>query len=135
MPRLSDDQRASVNARLALHERIRESFKGREWRSVHCYLCNWASNGRTFEEAQANDERHKQENHAAEDAEMKATEIPLPELRDSLHDHECVRERCICICGCREGPFCTLIFGPLCSVCTVRDGRGDKEHGKLRPGT
>ena len=132
MPKMTDEQRTFVNERLALHERIRASFKGREYTSQYCYLCNWASNGLTLDEAVEADAIHVKTH--PEDAEMKATRIPMGELRDSLHDHECVYASCTCKCGCQDSAGCTLVLGPLCSTCLVKDGRGDSAHGdKGRP--
>lgn len=128
MPKLTDEQRTRINERLALHKRIRKTFEGRQYASQYCYLCNWASNGLTLDEAiEANDAHVKTH---PEDAEMKVTSIPMNELRDSLHDHDCVYAKCVCKCGCQTNVGCVLVLGPLCSTCLLRAGRGDSEHGE-----
>lgn len=127
MPLLDPDRRKSIDERLALYQTIKEQFKDRQYFSVYCYLCGWASNGLTLEEAgQVNCE------HVAthpEDATIKATQIDIADLRDSFHDHDCTEISCSCKCGCRSGPFCGLVLGNLCSYCLVREGRGDSGHG------
>ena len=130
MPRLDDAVRESIDSRLARHQAIRDSFKGRIWVSQSCRLCNWASNGRTLDDAVKANHRHQQRQHGAEMAALEESRVSAPELRASFHDHDCVMENCACKCGCTEGPFCILVLGPLCSVCLVRWGRGNDEHGE-----
>jgi hypothetical protein len=127
MPKLDDAKRQSIDARLAKHKEIMDKYKGKEYCSQSCRFCNWASNGLTLDEAIAENEKHER-THFEYD-EFEANMIGIDEIRDSLHDHECKMELCACKCGCKVGPFCTLIFGPLCSTCMVREGRGDDEHG------
>lgn len=134
MPKLSDNQRTSIEERLALHKEIEARYEGHQYQNQRCYLCGWASNGLTFDEAIAENRRHIQAVHAAEDALMKATTIPMQELRDSLHDHDCIERYCACMCGCTDGPFCALVMGALCSTCVVAGGRGHSEHGELNGG-
>ena len=129
MPKLDEAVRRKIEERIAMHDAIRQSFKGHQWMSYSCYLCNWASNGRTFDEAYALDKEHIHKEHPVEDAQMRVHQVPMGEIIASLHDHDCTEVYCSCICGCTEGPFCGLLFGSMCSVCVVRDGRGDKEHG------
>ncbi len=130
MPKLDAAKRKSIDDRLALHKRLRDSFEGREYVSQHCHLCNWASNGLTLEEAIEANRKH--EDTHPETAQIEATGISLKEIRESLHDHDCQMEYCICKCGCHDGPFCTICFGPLCSSCSVRAMRGDDEHGEKK---
>lgn len=130
MPELDPVQWASIEARLAVHDRIHKSFEGKRWVPVSCYLCGWYSNGRTFDEARAVDKAHIATEHATELAEMNASYIPPSELRDSWHDHECNFQDCMCRCGCRQSAGCTVGFGPLCATCMVREGRGDSAHGE-----
>ena len=129
MAKLDDGTRKSIDERLAIHARIHKSFEDNQWTSQHCCFCNWASNGRTLEDAIEANQEHIKVEHQAEKAEMEATAIPIGELRASFHDHDCDQQLCICRCGCREGPFCVLVLGRLCIPCTVREGRGDSEHG------
>ena len=127
MPELPNDQRQSIDERLAFHRELRDHYKDRKYTSQQCRLCGWSSNGLTLEEAiQANKEH---EATHPETAQIEATKVSFDELRGSLHDHECQMGLCECECGCQDGPFCTLVFGKLCSVCSVRDMRGDKNHG------
>ena len=131
MPKLTEAQRAKVRCVLEVHQRIRQSFEDRQFISQHCHFCNWASNGRTFDEAlEAN--RHHQAAHP-EQAEYNAVELTISELQASFHDHDCTMASCTCKCGCTEGPFCDIIFngGPLCAACLVRSNRGHAECGKL----
>ena len=136
MPKLTDAERESIDARYDIHERIRAEFDapGRQWTSQHCYLCNYASNGHDFDEAIAADAAHIQAEHAAEDAEMQATTISVREARASIHDHDCELRVCVCLCGHGESSGdtlgCILVFGLLCGYCTVRAGRGDRDHGE-----
>ena len=52
----------------------------------------------------------------------------------AIHDsHECHRGPCVCRCGCTDDAGCRVVFGPLCSGCIVRVGRGDCEHGEEMP--
>ena len=129
MPKLDDATRKSIDERLAIHDRICKSFEGNQWISQNCFLCNWASNGRTLNDAIEVNQEHVKAEHPVEKAAMEETEIPLDLLRASFHDHDCDRQLCICRCGCQEGPFCVLVLGPLCGICTTRAGRGDSEHG------
>ena len=128
MPKLDAEKRKSINERLALHEELRKSFEGRTYFTQHCHLCNWASNGLTFDEADEENQRHEATH--PETAQIRVTEIDLWEVLLSLHDHDCQMALCSCKCGCQEGPFCVLVLGPLCSTCSVREMRGDSEHGE-----
>lgn len=130
MPRLTDKERKSINERMALQVKLLESFKGRQFVSQHCRLCNWASNGRTLEEAIKANKEHEATH--PEIAQFRETELSPSELVASLHDHDCQLEFCACKCGCQSGPFCVLVDGPLCSACQVRESRGDKEHGEKK---
>lgn len=134
MPRLDGEKRQSINARLARHTAIRASFEERLYVTVHCYLCNWSSNGLTYDEAAEANRAHIAATHAAEDAEMRATEISPMEIRDSLHDHDCEMAMCACKCGCERGPFCHTVMGPLCSTCMLAEKRGNGEHGEREEG-
>ena len=125
--KLDDKKRQSINERLALHEELRAHYKDRQYMGQQCHLCGWTSNELTLDKAIEANKKHEATH--PETAQIAATEIGMDEIRDSLHDHECVRAKCACKCGCQEGPFCVLVFGPLCSVCTVREMRGDDEHG------
>jgi hypothetical protein len=127
MPELDEAKRQSINARLAKHKEIEEGFKDKQYTSQNCRFCNWASNGLTLDEAIAKNREHERAHPEYE--EFEANLLDFQEIRDSLHDHECKMELCSCKCGCKSGPFCTLVFGPLCSYCTIREGRGDDEHG------
>ncbi len=128
MAELNSGKRKSISERLTLHEELRGHFKGREYIQQHCHLCGWASNGLCLDEAILANKEH--EDTHPETAQIAATGIALSELRDSLHDHVCVMAKCACKCGCQDGPFCILIFGTLCAFCTIRKGRGDREHGE-----
>ena len=83
MPKLSDEQRESVNRRLAVHARIRAAFEGRRYVSQYCFFCNWASNGLTLDEAAEANQKH--EDAHPEIAEYDRAEISLQELQDSFH--------------------------------------------------
>lgn len=128
--KLSDAERYSINRRLKRHQEIYDVFKGSRYTSQHCRYCNWASNGLNLDRATAEDRAHIQAMHAVEDAEIQATEILLSELQRSLHDHDCQIADCACKCGCKQSAGCILLFGPLCGVCTIRENRGDNEHGE-----
>lgn len=128
MPILDNETRKSISERHEIHQRIYGSFKGHYYVAVHCNLCNWTSNGLTLDEAVRANKVHKRIH--PEEAQLDATEISPEEEIAFLHDHECNMVYCNCKCGCHEGPFCDIL-GTLCSVCVVRDMRGDKEHGKI----
>ena len=108
---------------------ISAGFEDRQYISSHCRLCNWASNGLTWEESYQANERHEEQHEEYSAWTVASDALPPWDTRASLHDHECALASCNCICGCEDGPFCTILFGRLCAVCMVRDGRGDKEHG------
>lgn len=127
MTKLTEDKRKSIDACLAVRKRIEKSFEDRLYTSRYCFFCNWASNGLGLEEAVATNRMHEKTH--PEYAEWVANEISFDEVPAFLHDHECRLERCLCTCGCDKGPSCVLVFGPLCAVCIIRDGRGDKDHG------
>jgi len=127
MPFLNDDKRQSINSRITRHNEIMKVFENKQFTSQYCRLCNWASNGLTLDEAIQENGKHEATH--PELTGLDATLFDFDEIRVSLHDHECKMELCACKCGCKEGPFCTLVFGPLCSVCQVREMRGDCEHG------
>lgn len=130
MPRLTDAQRDSINRRSAATDEVRKRNRALpQYYSQHCNFCNWASNGQTIDEVIAANSQHIQEQHAADMAIIEANRLELNEIPASLHDHECEKALCRCKCGCDAGPFCILVGGPLCSVCQVREGRGDDDHG------
>ena len=128
MPRLSDEQRARLDRVNEVHQRIRQSFEGRQFTSQHCRFCNWSSNGRTFEEAMDANRQHEATH--TEQVEYDSTHLAVSEIVASLHDHDCQMALCTCKCGCTQGPFCIILFGPLCSVCLVRSNRGYPECGE-----
>ena len=130
MPKLTEEQRKSIKDRLDRHERIRHAYDGKRYISQSCYLCNWASNGASLDEAIEANHQHISGHHAVEDREMRETAIPIKELTQSLHDHDCEHAICACICGCKNDAGCILVLGPLCSTCHLRAGRGDSAHGQ-----
>ena len=130
MPILETEKRQRINAQRARRQEIHDAMP--KYLQLHCKLCNWAVNALTFDDAIEGVKVH-QETHP-EFEEWTTLTIPMNEIRDSLHDHECQQKKCSCICGCDDGPFCTLVFGPLCSVCMVRESRGDSEHGETVDG-
>ena len=127
MPKLSDEKRADIERRQAIHQRIMDSFKP-NYMSQQCHFCGWASNGLTIDEAIAENTRHEASHPEA--AEYDAANLSIKEIIACLHDHDCEMIKCQCKCGCTVGPFCAIPFGPLCSYCTTRAGRRDNEHGK-----
>lgn len=126
---MDDAKRESIALRSAITNGIRDKYKDKRWTSQQCYLCGYSSNGLTLDEAIVENKKHIQTEHAEDNRLMQENNLSIDEIRDSIHDHECDYHLCACKCGCQEGPFCTLAFGPLCSVCQVRDMRGDDEHG------
>lgn len=133
MPKLSDDQRQSIKERLSRTKAITDSFKGRQWTTQHCGLCKWASNGRDLDMAVAASRLHEVMEHPESMAILESNRLSASELPTAFHDHDCVEAMCACRCGCQEGPFCILGFGPLCSSCTVRADRGHDECGEVQP--
>lgn len=127
MPKLSEEKRISIDKRLARSQAITDKFKNKQYISQQCRLCGWHSNGLTIEEAIEENRKHEATHPELE--EFNNNILDIDEVRDSLHDHECKMEYCVCKCGCKEGPFCSLVFGPLCSYCQVREMRGDPGHG------
>ena len=131
---LGEATRDNINERLAASRAVRAQFAGQHWMQHYCYLCDWVSNGRTLNEAIAANELHIRTEHPVEDANMSTAQLQFEEIRASLHDHDCDFQLCACKCGCKDGPFCTLVCGSLCSVCEVRTIRGDSEHGEATSG-
>ncbi len=130
MSELTNAKRKSINDRLAVRIRIRDSFKDRQYVSQNCSLCSWASNGKSLDEAIAANQEHMSTVHPNEERALRESEVSPEEMVESVHDdHECQMARCVCTCGCSQVPFCMLVFGPLCSTCFVREIRGDREHG------
>ena len=127
MPKLTDQERESINSRLRAHEAIMSRFRDKQYVSSCCRFCNWASNGLTLDEAWDANQKHEK-THQEYD-EWETTEISLRQLQRSWHDHDCEMGLCQCKCGCRQGPFCHTVLGSLCGVCLIREQRGDSEHG------
>ena len=118
-----------VRRRGAAAAAIQARYRGHQFTSLQCVLCNWSSNGLTLDEAVEANRAH-QESHP-DWAEWEATDIPMLDLVASLHaDHECVFGQCECRCGCTEASGCKVLMGPLCSVCMVREMRGHRECGR-----
>ena len=128
MPLLSDEERRSINERLQRENAIRAVFEDRQCLTIHCYLCNWASNGLTIEEAEGLNRRH--EKRHLETAELESIEVSPAEFFALVHDHECDMGYCSCKCGCQDGRFCRTVLGPLCSGCLIREQQGDTGHGE-----
>ena len=126
MPKLDQETRTRHDSQRARRQEI-EAAQPR-YVQQQCRLCGWASNGLTLEEASKANRQH--ESNHPEYEEWVNTAIPLAELVQAIHDHDCQMADCQCRCGCTEGPFCHLTFGPLCSVCSVREIRGDTQHGE-----
>jgi len=129
MPEITSEKRDWINRRIARRREIEDLIKPVGYTSQHCHFCNWASNGLSLTLAVEKNREHERTH--PEWAEWESLEIPMEDLVDSIHDHECVKASCGCKCGCIDGPFCTLTFGPLCSVCMIRANRGDSDHGEL----
>ena len=126
MPRMDLNTRARIETQTARRRQIEEAQP--RYVQIHCHLCNWASNGLTLQEAsQAN--RQHEEDHP-EYTEWTTLKVPLDEIVQVVHDHDCQMANCACRCGCTEGPFCQLTLGALCGVCSVREIRGDTQHGE-----
>lgn len=128
MPKLPDDQRQSIAARLAAARAVREQFEGHYFFTAQCGLCNWASNGVSPDDANAGSRDHQARMHAQENAILEANRLSMAEIQASFHDHDCVMATCRCICGCEDGPFCHIILGPLCGACMLSSNRGDSAH-------
>ena len=128
MPEITSEKRDWINGRLDRRRAIEDSLT-EQYTSQHCHLCNWASNGLGLDLAVKENEAH-QLTHP-EFAEWASLEIPMGDLVDSIHDHECQTALCVCKCGCVDGPFCTLTLGPLCGGCMIRANRGDSDHGEV----
>ena len=128
MPEITSEKRAWIDGRLARRREIEDLFT-EQYMSQPCHLCNWASNGLDIELAVKANEEH-QKTHP-EFAEWKSLMIPMEDLVDIIHDHECQMASCACKCGCVDSPFCKLIFGPLCGSCIIRANRGDSDHGEV----
>ena len=126
MPRLTGEQRRKLDEHTTEVETIRVAFQDRQWIQQHCRLCNWASNGLSFDAATAENQRHEATH--PESKRLAAIELPTSDLIASLHDHDCVEGDCECKCGCKEECGCKLMFGPLCASCLLRHGR-NSVHG------
>jgi hypothetical protein len=58
----------------------------------------------------------------------------IDEIRAAIHRECNHREHlCPCICGCNTAEPCDC-WSVLCSVCWIRVGRGDDDHGYPGPG-
>ena len=129
MTEIDQALRADIQDRIARRRAIEDAMP--QYSSQHCRLCNWATNGLDWEEtltaAAAHEEAHP------EYQEWRSSTLSAKEIRATLHDHECTMVRCACVCGggggCSGGSAFCDIFGALCAVCAIRDGRGDKTHG------
>lgn len=132
MPKLDDTRRQRIKESIRVHNEIKAAFDGKRWESHHCRYCNWASNGRTFDEAMAADSAHIHSEHHEEDERYRAYAISIQDIVDSLHDHDCDMVLCSCICGCQVGPYCRQVGGLLCSDCVSRDAYEEKRHGVKR---
>ena len=129
MPRLTGEQRRKLDEHTTEVETIRVAFQDRQWIQQHCRLCNWASNGLSFDAAIAENQRHEATHPTfPESKRLAAIELPTSDLIASLHDHDCVEGDCECKCGCKEECGCKLMFGPLCVNCLLRHGR-NSVHG------
>ena len=129
MPRLTDEERSVVNESRRLGDLAFRSYSGPQYWSMNCRVCNMAINGESTNEAFEATRAHESNHPGINDFDaFSRRNLGLDVARDALHDHECKVESCTCQCGCTSGPFCILIFGPLCSVCQVRSNRGDSDH-------
>ena len=133
MPKLDDATRKSIEERDKIWGAIRQSYDGKRWVPVCCFLCNWTSNGKTFKEAEAENNMHQQVYHSAELKALEEARIPIHEWWQSVHDHDCEMVLCSCICGCDGGPYCRQIGGALCPECSLGYGRGSDSHGIKEP--
>lgn len=115
-----------------------------QWRAEHpnevwnhglsCSLCHRGINARAntgpdglFRALKRHQERHP------EWAEYQASIPSMRETADAIRKaiHKNCNNRahpCSCLCGCEESIPCDC-WGDLCTVCGVRDMRGDREHG------
>ena len=134
MPKLNDEPRGLVTEQDRLYRAAFKTYTGFQYVSQNCRVCNMASSRETLEAAiKAN--RIHENNHTGvkEYDEFSRNHFGFDLMRDALHDHDCQMKSCICRCGCDDGLFCVLVMGSLCSVCMVRDLRGDDEHGNPVP--
>lgn len=98
--------------------------------STSCSLCYWSAQvqGGGPQEMFAALKAHYQ-SHPEWDA-FQASLPSITEVREAIHA-ECNHRthRCPCICGCEEILPCDC-WSDMCSVCEIRLGRGDDEHGR-----
>lgn len=127
MPKLSDDQRAQIEEHQKFYKAAFDDYTGPCYFSISCRVCSWHSNGVNLDEASRLIHLHESMHPAL--AVFDAHHLPIELFSASFHDHDCEMGLCTCLCGCKEGPFCVLMFGSLCGTCMVRVGRDDKEHG------
>lgn len=126
MPRLSNEQHKRIIEARDVQERILRSFVSRQYMSMNCRFCNWASNEHTPDLAiEAN--RNHEATHI-EKVEWDAHLLPGSLIMASFHDHDCQMGLCSCRCGCKEGPFCSLTLGSLCSTCYLQKCRENTGH-------
>jgi len=131
MPKLTDEERALVAESGRLYNVAFDSARPK-YISLHCRVCNWASNGLSFDEALVTNQRHE---YAAHPGLKKWDDFARTHggvFLDSkaLHDHDCPETFCSCKCGCQVGPYCGIVEGALCDTCSIGAGRGDSTHGE-----
>ena len=126
MPELDEETRQRNRQRMDRLDEIRRSMP--RYVQLSCRLCGWAVNGLDLNEARKGLEEHEKSH--PEYAEWRELVGSREDTAAAIHDHECQITGCTCRCGCQSGPFCSLVFGTLCSVCTIREMRGDHEHGR-----
>jgi len=97
--------------------------------SVFCHYCGWASQSRDMERAIKANDRH--ERRHAEYVEPPTMEQVMADIDAEHAAHDCHPGPCVCKCGCSLPVNCSVMFGPMCSTCMIRDQRGDPEHGEL----
>lgn len=101
------------------------------WAQAFCHYCGWASQARDMERAIKRNERHEKTH--PEWTRPQTLEEIRAEIDAEHAEHECKPAPCACKCGCLEPLSCTVMFGPLCATCCVREMRGDDEHGEVEP--
>ena len=125
MPELDKETRQKLASQAARLKKIEDSMP--TYVQIPYRLCNYAENGLNLALARQNATIHEETHPGFE--EWNSLRMPASQIREAIHDHECILTTCQCRSGCAEGPFCNLIFGDLCAICIVRDIRMDSEHG------
>jgi len=138
MPKLTEERRRQIQEsqereRVFWHK-VEQKYNTKKKRHAECRLCGDMVTAIEPDDVFDVLKKHEQSHPEYGEWVGLGKKFDFSDLRDMLHDHDCVFVKCACICGCQSS-ICVGDLAPekrnnpmLCDICVVYQGRGHIEH-------